>query len=531
MIQNPIFKGFNPDPCICRKGEDFYCAVSTFEWLPGVPVYHSKDLKNWELLTNILTDEQIDLGRFPSAQGIWAPDLSYCEEEDLFYLVYGIMKPNGMNIDNFLITAPDMMGPWSEPVYLQSSGFDASIFHGEDGRKYILSLEWERRAGYYRPGEICMAEYSPKEKRLLDFPKRIWRGSTKRGWVEGPHLYQRDGKFYLLCAEGGTQQNNHCVTMARADQIWGPYEADPENPILSSRLNSQMAEPTKYNPDILLQRSGHGSLVDTPNGKTYMVHLCSRPLLPEVRSTLGRESAIQEMTWTEDGWYRKKNGSPLPESQVAESGLPLVEMPQLPVRDEFDQPTLGNFYYAPHYMPKTFADTTTRKGYISLRGQETLDSFDKISLLARKITSVNMQINTKMEFTPKVHQHSAGLALYYDNLNYVFLRKYYSETLGQSALSILHSEKGEYRELMETRVGVSDQPLYLRLVIDDHRTYFEWSYDGADFTKIGPDFDTTHFSDEFCGEFNGTMAGLACIDGVFRRQVAAFDYFEMIDLS
>lgn len=169
MIRNPILPGFNPDPCICRKGEDYYLAVSTFEWFPGIPVYHSRDLKHWELYTHVLTDDEaVDLKKLPSAKGIWAPCLTYCEEEDLFYVIYGVM--NSMNaryfdVDNYLITAKDIKGPWSEPVYLHSSGFDASIFHDDDGRKWIVSLEWETREGYEKPGAICMVEYSPPAER------------------------------------------------------------------------------------------------------------------------------------------------------------------------------------------------------------------------------------------------------------------------------------------------------------------------------------------------------------------------------
>lgn len=163
MILNPILPGFNPDPCICRKGDDYYLAVSTFEWFPGIPVYHSKDLKHWELYTHILTDDEaVDLKKLPSAKGIWAPCLTYCEEEDMFYVVYGVM--NSMNaryfdVDNFLVKSKDIKGPWSKPVYLHSSGFDASILHDDDGKKYIVSLEWETREGYEKPGFICIVEY------------------------------------------------------------------------------------------------------------------------------------------------------------------------------------------------------------------------------------------------------------------------------------------------------------------------------------------------------------------------------------
>lgn len=321
MIQNPIFKGFNPDPCVCRKGEDYYAAVSTFEWFPGIPIYHSKDLKNWELYTHVLNDdEKVNLRKLPSAKGIWAPCLTYCEEEDLFYVVYGVM--NSMNaryfdVNNYLITAKDICGPWSEPVYLHSSGFDASILHDDDGRKWIVSLEWETREGYEKPGAICMVEYSPKKREIIGYPKRIWNGGTDRGCIEAPHLTKRNGFYYLMCAEGGTGYN-HCVTMARSRQVWGPYEGDPANPIVTSvpgvsneRHDPDHLKPRYYNPDSVLQKSGHGSYVETQNGEVYLLHLCARPFVPELRCTLGRETAIQKMKWTEDGWLRMADGSHL----------------------------------------------------------------------------------------------------------------------------------------------------------------------------------------------------------------------------
>lgn len=319
MIVNPILPGFNPDPCICRKGDDYYMAVSTFEWFPGIPVYHSRDLKNWELYTHVLTDdEKVDLRKLPSAKGIWAPCLTYCEEEDMFYVVYGVM--NSMNaryfdVDNFLICTKDIRGPWSEPVYLHSSGFDASLFHDTNGKKYVVSLEWE-----------------------------------------------------------------------------------------------------------------------------------------------------------------------------------------------------------------------TREGYVRLRGQESRTSLNKVSILARKLTSVYARITTKMEFTPEVHQHSAGLILYYDNMNYINFRKYYSETLGQSALSIIHLENGEKTEFLNTRIPVEDKPVYLRLYIEGRKSWFEWSYDGENYEKIGRIFDTTRFSDEYCkyGEFTGTMVGITCADRVLHKKCADFDFFEYI---
>lgn len=537
MIKNPILPGFNPDPCICRKGDDYYMAVSSFEWFPGIPVYHSKDLKNWELYSHVLTDDvAIDLKRLPSAKGIWAPCLTYCEKEDLFYVVYGIM--NSMNaryfdVDNYLITAKDIKGPWSEPVYIHSSGFDASILHDDDGRKYIVSLEWETREGYEKPGAICMVEYSSEKKEIVGYPKRIWSGGTNRGCIEAPHLTKRGDYYYIMCAEGGTGYG-HSVTMGRSKEVWGPYKGDPTNPILTSipgdfyeRHDPDHLKPKYFNPESVLQKSGHGSYVETQLGEVYLVHHTARPFVPELRCTLGRETAIQKMKWTDDGWLRMYDDSNLAKEYVEESKLPEYKVQQIPSFDDFDSEELGIQYYAPRITPSSFADVKARPGYVRIRGQESRCSLNKVSILARKLTSVYAKVTTKMEFKPEVHQHSAGLIMYYDNMNYIYLRKYYSETLGQSALSIIHLENGEKTEFLNTRMPVEDCPIYLRLNVEGRKSYFEWSYDGEAYNKIGKVFDTTKFSDEYCkyGEFTGTFVGMTCADRVLHKHYADFDFF------
>ena len=540
MIQNPILKGFNPDPCICRKGEDYYLAVSTFEWFPGIPIYHSRDLKNWELYTHVLTDdENVDLKKLPSAKGIWAPCLTYCESEDLFYVVYGVM--NSMNaryfdVDNYLITAKDICGPWSEPVYLHSSGFDASIFHDDDGKKYVVAMDWETREGYEKPGVISIAQYDPVKKEIIGYPKRFWRGGTDRGCIEAPHLTKRGDYYYIMCAEGGTGYN-HCVTMGRSKNVWGPYEGDPMNPIVTSapgnpyeRHDPDHLKPKYYNPESVLQKSGHGSYVELPNGEVYLVHLTSRPFVPELRCTLGRETAIQKMVWTEDHWLRMADGSNLAKIEVPEPQLAEYPVEPIPDFDDFDGEELGNWYYAPRMMPHRFADVKARPGYVRLRGQESRASLHKVSILARKLTSVYARVTTKMEFTPEVFQHSAGLILYYDNMNYVNLRKYYSETLGQSAISIVQLENGEKTEFVDTRTAVDEAPIWMRLYIEGRKCWFEWSKDGQEYQKIGPEFDTTKYSDEYCryGEFTGAMVGLTCADRIKRNHYADFDFFEYL---
>ncbi len=546
MIKNPILPGFNPDPCICRKKDDYYLAVSSFEWFPAIPVYHSKDLKHWELLTHAIKDDSLlDLKKLPSAKGIWAPDLTYCEEEDLFYMVYGVM--NSMNaryfdIDNYVITAKNIEGPWSEPVYLHSAGFDASMFHDDNGKKYVVSLDWETRENYEKPGEISISEYDPENKRIKGYPKRFWRGGTDRGCIEAPRITKRNGYYYIMCAEGGTGYN-HCVTMGRSKNIFGPYEKDPKNPIVTSapgisyeRQDADHLKPKYFNEDSVLQKSGHGSYVELPTGEVYLLHLTARPFItddPDIRSkyrcTLGRETAIQKMVWTDDNWLRMADGSNIAKEETEESSLPEVMLPQIISHDDFDDEKLGNFYYAPRISPESFC--RIKDGRLSIRGQEALTSLNRVSLLCRKLTSLKTIVTTKMRFVPEVFQHSAGLVMYYDNMNYAVLRKYYSETLGGAALLLQHMENGERHQWLEDRTAVeAEKDIYLRLKIDDRKLNFEWSYDGDSWNKIGPVLDTSKFSDEYCryGEFTGAMVGITCEDRIFRRKEAEFDFFEQI---
>ena len=388
--------------------------------------------------------------------------------------------------------------------------------------------------GYEKTGVICCVEYDPETKHVVGYPKRIWRGATDRGCIEAPHLTKRDGWYYIMCAEGGTGYN-HSVTMGRSRNVWGPYEPDPNGPLVTSqpkesneRADDDHSKPRYFNPDSVLQKSGHGSYVDLPNGETYLVHLTSRPFVPELRCTLGRETAIQKMQWTPDGWLRMADGSNLAKIEVEEPNLPDVSMPEIPGLDDFDSGELGNWYYSPRQMPSTFANVTERPGWLRIRGEESLASLNRTSLLTRKLTSVYATVTTKMELEPEVYQHSAGLTIYYDNMNNIFLRKYYSQTLGGSAISIVRLENGDKTEMLDTRVAVEDKPIYFRLNIEGRRTWFEWGYDGEEWTKIGPDFDTTTFSDEYCkyGEFTGTMVGIAVTDAALHERTADFDFFD-----
>ena len=287
---NPILRGFNADPSICRKGEDFYIATSTFEWFPGVQIYHSKDLVNWKLVKRPLERvSQLDMKGNPNSCGIWAPCLSYSDNK--FWLIYTDVKSfDGYAKDshNYLVTCDTIDGEWSEPIYINSSGFDPSLFHDDDGKKYFINMLWDHRGYNYAHNNfagIVLQEYDPVKKKLVGECKNIYLG-TKIKLTEGPHLYKRNGYYYLLTAEGGTKYE-HSVTIARSKNILGPYELHPENPILTA----------VHNPENYLQKSGHASMVPYNDEKWFMAHLTGRPLTERGDCPLGRETALQEIYW------------------------------------------------------------------------------------------------------------------------------------------------------------------------------------------------------------------------------------------
>jgi len=304
MIKNPILPGFNPDPSICRVDKDYFIATSTFEWYPGVQIHHSTDLVNWNLVCRPLQRAtQLDMRGNPDSCGVWAPCLSYSDNQ--FWLVYTDVKRldgNFKDAHNYIVTAQSIDGPWSDPTYINSSGFDPSLFHDDNGRKWFLNMLWNHRghSATAHPAHpafdgILLQEFDANQGKLIGPVKNIFKGSSL-GLVEAPHLFKRDKHYYLTVAEGGTGYS-HAVSMARSESIDGPYELHPQQHLMTAQ-NASVNE---------LQRTGHGQLVDTPDGQIYHTFLCSRPL-PNKRSPLGRETGIEKCVWHDDGWLYLEHG-------------------------------------------------------------------------------------------------------------------------------------------------------------------------------------------------------------------------------
>lgn len=533
MIRNPILKGFNADPSICRVGPDYFIATSTFEWFPGVQLHHSRDLVNWRLVCRPLTrPSQLDMRGDPDSCGVWAPCLSHAD--GLFWLIYTDVKRldgNFKDTHNYLVTAPQITGPWSDPVYLNSSGFDPSLFHDDDGRKWLVNQQWRhttdsvggRPRGIAFDGILCQ-EYDAVARRLTGRIRNIFPGSP-HGLVEGPHLFKRDGWYYLTTAEGGTGYD-HAVTMARSRDLFGPYELHPSTFLLTS----------KDAPDAPLQRAGHGQIVETPEGLTYHTHLCSRPL-PGVRaSPLGRETALQLCTWGEDGWLRLAHGGLVPAVEVPAPPGATEPAPEGPVEYRFDGPALPHDFQwlRTPYPERIFTLTGTA---LRLIARESIGSWFEQALVARRQTDFRYRAEARLAaFDPDTYQQAAGLTTYYNRTKFHFIAVTYDPTLGR-ALTLMSCPgdwpDGRLSFPLDRPVPLPDGPVELAVEVTEATQRFLWRAGGA-WTPIGPALDASVISDEGGrGEhasFTGAFVGMVAFDTSGRAAPADFTSFSYTPL-
>ncbi|BAM48504.1 glycoside hydrolase family 43 protein [Amphibacillus xylanus] len=309
---NPVIEGFAPDPSVCAVGDDYYLVTSTFAYFPGVPVYHSKDLVNWKQIGNALhREEQLKLLNAEHSAGIFAPCIRY--HEGTFYMITTNVSHGG----NFLVTATDPAGPWSDPYFIDNApGIDPSLFFDDDGKCYYVGTRPNPEGVKYNGDwEVWLQEFDLETMQLTGVSTKLWKGALHTAiWPEAPHIYKKDGYYYLLIAEGGTGFNHAC-TVARSERVDGPYIGNKNNPILTHRHLGK---------DFPVHNVGHGDFVETPDGKWYITLLASR--IFDGYSNLGRETFLAEVVW-EDGWpvVNPGVGRLL---EVQEHKLPLVPVEQ-----------------------------------------------------------------------------------------------------------------------------------------------------------------------------------------------------------
>lgn len=393
--RNPVIPGFYPDPSVCRVGEDFYLATSSFEYFPGVPLFHSRDLANWTPVGHALTRKsQLNLDGVACSDGIFAPTLRW--HAGRFYLVTTNVWGGG---GNFYVWAEDIRGPWSEPVWLDRDWFDPSLFFDEDGRCY-----YTRRNAH----AIVQSELDVATGRLVGEMREI-----ARPWVsldgEGPHLYKVAGKYYLLTAEGGTGFG-HMVCIGRGDTPWGPFEGCPKNPILSHAR--QTTTRVRY--------TGHGDLVEAADGSWWMVFLATRhaPQNGTCLHHLGRETFLAPVRW-EDGWPVVNEGAliglemgvpALPGGAAGSRELVAEE------REDFGAEWPGPDWAFIRNPAEGMWSVAERPGWLRLRGQRaTLDDVGAPAFAGRRLDAPGFEVTVRLECVPERAGEAAGLTLLLSN--------------------------------------------------------------------------------------------------------------------
>jgi xylan 1,4-beta-xylosidase len=502
VIRNPVLPGSHPDPSLLRVGADFFLATSTFEWYPGVRLHTSRDLVHWRPLGGALGGRALlDLTGCPDSGGVWAPNLSHAD--GLFHLVYSNVSTYAggfTDCPNYLVTAPSIEGPWSEPVPLHSRGFDASLFHdGPDS--WLLNLVHDWRPGHGGSAGLEATRYDRVARRPLGEPVPI-APSPQAGWIEGPNLYRRGPWYYLLTADGGTGYQ-HQVTVARSRSLAGPYERDPRGPLLTARDH----------PELPLQKAGHGSLADTGSGPWYLAYLAARPVGTHGPCVLGRETALTPVTWTDDGWPHVDTG--LPQLRV-----PAPDVALAPATDEDDQDEFEHSVLGPHWSTlrrpaaPDWLSLTERSSHLRLRGGRSPQSLIGPSLVARRVTAARCSFEAVMEYRPRDFQHLAGITAYYNTRNWYYLYvtadddgaavvRLASRDRGRTTIDTAHHKA--LGDIARLRLGLDFDGPALRFRLDT----------GAGWAPFGPALDATVLSDEHAEEYDGDQIRALGFTGAF----------------
>lgn len=549
-IQNPIIAGMAPDPSIIRVEDTYYIATSTFHWTPAIQLFQSTDLVNWELVDHALKLNQVHLRGTNTPAGIWAPHLSYDPVTKKFWLAYSHMlnmAGREFNADSYAIWAYDITGPWSEPIFLTAIGFDPAIFHDDDGKKYVTILEWETREGYQAPGHIVIAELNLDTGKLIGNWHRLTHGFTTRGCAEAPQIYKRNGYYYLLLAAGGTGYA-HGIEIGRSKHIFGPYEPHPSGePIVTSAPKHlfSLGDPDAghfemYNPTSPMQKAGHGSLVETPNGEWYMTHLMSRPLTNTLLNPLGRETSIQKMHWTDDDWLEMTDGSNLAKLYVS-GPVDYVQIKK-DSQDLEEQFTNGysNLFLTPYreQTPK-WVNTSDRPGCLRIYGENSLFSQMNPAIMATRATSFSYTLETALEFYPKHYSEKAGLGFYYDSNNWLFIHITYSEPLDAPVLTILQAKLGQRIEFYHNQIPLPVDYEQVKLKIHYHYGIASIYYSvTTSWEMVLDNLDVTYLSDEGVngepgeiGGFTGLFNFIGAVDAYQRTSYADFHYYKVQEIG
>lgn len=494
--KNPIMSGFYPDPSICAVGEDYYLVNSSFTYFPGLPIMHSKDLCHWEQIGNVMDrDSQLNCLDAEISRGLFAPTIRY--HEGVYYVICTNVSGKG----NYIVTATDPAGPWSEPYYIEGAGgIDPSLFFDDDGKAYYIGThENPEGAKYNGDWYIWIQEIDLKEMKLVGEHKDVWNGAMKNIiWPEGPHLYKKDGYYYIMHAEGGTGPH-HAITVCRSKNIWGPYENNFCNPIFTHRHMGK-AYPIQY--------VGHADMIETPNGDWYMVMLAVRPA--GGYTTMGRETFLAKVIW-EEGWPVVNPGVGLLEEEV-EVNLPEWH-PETEVPgdvQEYDFAAMDKLGYEFLFIRSEAGNQTSfvpGKGLSMKYGTENLIVEKSPSYLGIRQRHHQFTLTTEIAYDGIKEGQKSGI-VYFQNSNYHLRLEVEGLADGKTIAKAVLTQDGKEEVTGETKeLGrLSSKAITAKIDITGLYAAVSIIVDGTE-TVLAKDIMISALSTEVAGGFVGCTMG------------------------
>lgn len=516
---NPILAGFYPDPSICRAGDDYYLINSTFAYYPGLPIFHSKDLLNWKQIGHAMDrPEQLDLDGAGVSRGLFAPAITY--HKGTFYIICTEVSKLG----NFVITAKDPKGPWSNPVKLpQVNGIDPSIFFDENGRSYIVfnSIPPDNKTLWNGHRTIRMFEFDAQNVKVTGEEKLLINGGTDTSkhpvWIEGPHIYKKDGWYYLMCAEGGTGYN-HSEVVFRSKAVEGPYISYDKNPILTQRhLDTARKHP--------ITTTGHADLVDDGKGNWWAVFLGCRPYEGDYYNT-GRETFMAPVEWKE-GWPHfvlggdeVKYNYPINADRDAKAerfnGNYLF-------RDEFDSKTLNPRYCFLRTVREQWFDLMSIPGSLSVKLRpETCGGKANPPFIGFRQPHIKGYAATALKFTAATDNEKAGLLVFQNEKSYYYLCGSVKE--GKPVIQLFKGEELLTSIPVKTRPG---KEFFLKAEAKGNQYAFWYAVKKDQWKLLFDNADGKYLSTKTAGGFVGTMYSLyASSNGKPSANQAVYNWFE-----
>lgn len=510
--QNPIIPGFHPDPSICRVGSDYYLTVSSFEYFPGLPLFHSRDLVHWRLIGHAMTrPSQLVLDNAWTSGGLYAPSIRH--HNGKFY----IACTNTSHKGNFVISADKADGPWSEPIYIPQEGIDPDLFWDTDGKLYLTTSAHHKDKVRLLQSELDPVTFQPKSA-----PYTLWEGAGGSG-TEGPHIYLINGTYYLMAAEGGTEYG-HTEVIARGPHPKGPWESCPRNPILTHRSTNSP-----------IQGTGHGDLVQTDKGHWFMVHLGFRTTGYHSVHLLGRETFLTPVVWNSDGWPSVGSNNRTGLAFASANLPPPHPCPVEATRDNFDAEKLAPTWAHIRAPVAHRYDLQTRPGWLTLTPcEQDLDNMFYPTWVGRRQQHFDFQATTCLEYRPERELEQAGLCVWQNYLHH------YSITLTclngrrrvvvRRRIGTLSAITGSVEVGAEMEKKASNR-VYLRITGNAG-----WYRLSCAFGEEGPwiDLDTAetrYLSTEVGGRFTGVLLGLfTSAPRGENGPKAAFDWFDYLPL-